>query len=434
MGSVRSDQLDYHGPLVFERGEGIYLYDVDGRRFIDGMSGAWVVNVGHGRRSVVDAMTHQAQQLAYVLHEGYTTPVAIVLAERLSALTAPGLDRVYFSTGGSEAVETALKVAKQYYVARGEIRRKVIARDLSYHGATYGAMSVTGFEDWRWPFAPPVPGSKFAPHPHCYRCPLGLSRPTCASACVAEIEFMIQREGPQNIAAVIAEPVSAASAVSIPPPDYWPRLRDICDRYGILLIADEMVTGFGRTGMMFGLDHWGVAPDILVTGKGLASGYAPLAATIVRQDIAQALDSTGFVHGFTFSAHPVACAAALETIALLTEERLIDNARQQGEYLFHALHRACGNSPVVGDIRVQGLLASIELVRDRTTKEQFPSGLHIEDITKQFLLEHGLICRTGNQILLGPPLCITPDQVDEVVSTISDCVAYLETRLAHGTN
>jgi adenosylmethionine-8-amino-7-oxononanoate aminotransferase len=222
MGSIRGDQVAYHGPLVFTHGKGVYLYDINGKRYLDAMSGAWVVNIGHGRTRMAQALALQAEQVAFVLHEGYTTLTTIALAERLATLTPSGLDRIYFSCGGSEAVETALKVAKQYHVLRqGRPRHKIVARTLSYHGATYGAMSVTGFDDWRWIFAPPVPGAKFAPHPHCYRCPLDLTYPSCNVACVDDIEQIILREKPETVGAVIAEPISAASAVSIPPPEYW---------------------------------------------------------------------------------------------------------------------------------------------------------------------------------------------------------------------
>jgi adenosylmethionine-8-amino-7-oxononanoate aminotransferase len=429
MGSVRYDQVVDHGPLVFERGDGIHVWDVDGRRFIDAMAGAWVVGAGHGRAEIAGAMVEQAERLAFVLNEGYTNPTTIRLAERLAAYAPDGLNRVFFTCGGSEAIETALKVVRQHAVSRGQVRYKVIARQHSYHGATWGAMSVTGFEEWRWPFAPQVPGASYLPHPSCYRCPLQLTYPSCGVACAESLVEAIEKAGPRDVGAVIAEPVSAASAAHVPPDEYWPRIREICDQYGILLIADEIVTGFGRTGRLFGLDHWGVEPDILVVGKGVTSGYAPLAAAIVRDDLARSLDPAGFVHGFTFSGHPVSCAAAMANLDILEREGLVANAAEQGRRLKDALVDRLAGCPIVGDVRGLGLLQAVELVADRGSKERFDAAIRVGDRVKRRLIANGVVCRTGNQIRLGPPLVIDAAGVADLAERVARSVWELHREL-----
>jgi len=408
------------GPLIFARGEGCYLYDTEGRRYLDALSGVWVVNVGHGRREIAQAIQEQLEQLEYMLaEEGFANIPAIRLAERLASLTPGSLDRTFFTLGGSESVEFALKLARQYHlIASGRPRFKVISRRASYHGTTYFAMTVTGFDNFAQMFGPVVPGVKKVPQPSCFQCELDLHYPDCGVRCAESIEDLIAREGPDTVAAIIAEPVSTSAGVAIPPPEYWPRLREICDRYGILLIADEVVTGFGRTGRMFGVEHWNVVPDIMTVAKGLTSGYQPLGGVIVRREVAEVLDRTGLSHGFTYSAHPVACAAALANLDIIQREGLVDNAAQMGTYLLRVLEDALGDHPLVGGIRVIGLLAAIDLVRDRQTGERFPPHAQVGKRLRTWLLENGLYCRVGQQVQLGPPLCITRTEINHMVDVL----------------
>ena len=429
-GSMPMRQLRDIGPIVFTRGLGCYLYDDTGQRYIDAMSGAWVVNVGHGDQRIIEAIVKQLHQLEFVLVEGYVSSPAVNLAKKLAAIAPGELGRTFFTTGGSEAIESAIKMAKQFWYSRQEPRYKVIARRSSYHGATFQAMSVTGFEDWRHPFLPQVPGAKFAPHPYCFQCELGLRYPECQVQCVDEIEAVIQREGPESVAAVIAEPISMSVGTAIPPDEYWPRLRAICDKYGVLLIADEIITGFGRSGEMFGCNHWNIEPDIMCVGKGITSGYQPLAASIAKPHIAEAMDEQGFIHGFTYSGHPVSCAAALANIEAIEEDDLVTHAREQGAHFLGALKRELLDYPFVGDIRGKGMLLTIDLVANRGTRARFPSELKLEERLKLFLLEHGVACRVGTKILLGPPLIMddeVEDQLVRVLKSAMDWVAH-ETR------
>ncbi|WP_147681111.1 aspartate aminotransferase family protein [Actinomyces ruminicola] len=432
MGNMRRDQIEYHGPLVVDEAEGIYLSTADGTRFIDAMAGAWVVNAGHGRTEIVEAIARQAQRLPFVLNEGYTNPTTVALTERLLDLVPGTYDRVFFTSGGSEAVETALKMARQRWAVRGTPRYKVIGRELSYHGATWGALSVTGFPEWRWPFAPPVPGASFIPHPTCIRCPLGLAYSSCGVACAHMLRDALEKAGPEKVGAVIAEPISAASSAHVPPDEYWPLIRSICDEYGVMLIADEIVTGFGRTGEWFGLQHWGVEPDILVLGKGMTSGYAPLAAVLTRAEITEDLDEDGFVHGYTFSGHPVACAAAMANLDILEREELPGNARRQGERLTRLLTEGLANCSILGDIRGKGLLLSIELVRDRVTMDRFADPFAFAALCKPIFMRHGVLCRVGPQIRLGPPLSITDAETDFLGESLIAAILEVEQRVLEG--
>jgi adenosylmethionine-8-amino-7-oxononanoate aminotransferase len=287
-------------------------------------------------------------------------------------------------------------------------------------------MSVTGFEDWRWPFAPPVPGASHVPHPTCIRCPLSLSYPSCGLACVETFDQAITKAGAAKVGAVIAEPVSAASSAHVPPPEYWPRLRAICSDRGVPLIADEIVTGFGRTGKLFGLEHWDVTPDILVVGKGLTSGYAPMAAVLVSAEFAAEMDEAGFVHGFTFSGHPVAAAAAMANLDILLGEGLTENAARQGARLKANLEAGLAVNPIVADVRGLGLLLSIELAADPAARRPFPDAFALAKVGKEALLDERVLCRTGNQIRLGPPLSITEAETDDLSERLVRAIGVVE--------
>jgi len=404
-------------------GQGCTVVDADGRTYLDALSGLWLVNVGHGRQAIAEAMARQAQTLAYASASRATTLPAIQLATLLAHLTPGDLSTVLFSSGGSEAVESALKITRQYHVLRGEPERyKVIARRGSYHGATYGAMSVSGAPQSVDPYySPLLPGTFTVSAPYCYRCDYRKTYPACDVYCADAIADLILHENPRTVAAVIAEPISAACGVVVPPPEYLPRLRDICDRHGVLLIFDEIITGFGRTGTMFAAEHWGVVPDIMTLAKGLSSGYAPIAATICRTAIAQQFSNThgrALAHLLTFGGQAVACAAALANLEILVQENLVANAAEQGRYLLAQLQQLAMRHPTVGDVRGLGLLCALELVKDRRSKEPFaadgPESLRLLEI----LAELGMLTRADTNLYLAPPLCIQRHEVERLVAMV----------------
>jgi adenosylmethionine-8-amino-7-oxononanoate aminotransferase len=404
-------------------GHGCMVVDAEGNEYLDALSGLWLVNVGHGREAIAEAMAEQAKTLAYASSSRAVTIPAVELATLLAELTPGDLSTVLFCSGGSEAVESALKITRQYHVLRGEPERyKIIARRGSYHGATYGAMSVSGAPRSVDPyFSPLLPGTSTVSAPYCYRCDYRKTYPACEVYCVEAIEELIEYEGPRTVAAVIAEPVSAACGVVVPPPEYLPRLREICDRHGVLLILDEIITGFGRTGRMFACEHWDVVPDIMTVAKGLSSGYAPIAAAICRPHIARQFSSAQrkpLAHLLTFGGQAVACAAALANIRIMRAERLVDNAARQGELLLTRLRQLAERHPVIGDVRGLGLLCALELVQDRTTRAPFapegPEMTHLLDI----LASLGVLTRADSNLYLAPPLCIRQDEVEWLASMV----------------
>jgi adenosylmethionine-8-amino-7-oxononanoate aminotransferase len=412
-------------------GHDCIVVDAQGREYLDALSGLWLVNVGHGRAAIAEAMAHQAKTLAYASASRAVTLPAVQLATLLAHLTPGDLSTVLFSSGGSEAVESALKITRQYHALRGEPERyKIVARRGSYHGATYGAMSVSGAPRSVDPYySPLVPGALTVSAPYCYRCDYRKTYPACDVYCVEAIEDMIKFEGPHTVAAVIAEPISAACGVVVPPPEYFPRLREICDRYGVLLILDEIITGFGRTGKMFAAEHWDVVPDIMAVAKGLSSGYAPIAATICRQHIARQFSGAQgqpLAHLLTFGGQAVACAAALANLEILQQEHLVENAACQGRYLLRQLQQLATHHPVIGDVRGLGLLCALELVTNRTTKEPFPADgpdtTHLLDI----LAELGMLTRADTNLYLAPPLCIQRQEIERLVAMVDAGLSRFE--------
>lgn len=404
-------------------GHGCTVVDAQGREYLDALSGLWLVNVGHGRERIAEAMAAQARTLAYASASRAVTLPAIQLATLLAHITPGDLSSVLFSSGGSEAVESALKLTRQYHVLRGEPERyKVIARRGSYHGATYGAMSVSGAPRSVDPYYSPfVPGGLTVSAPYCYRCDYRKTYPACEVFCVDAIEDLIVYENPKTVAAVIAEPVSAACGVVVPPAEYFPRLRDICDRHGVLLIFDETITGFGRTGKFFAAEHWDVVPDIMTLAKGLSSGYAPIAATICRAPIAQRFGGapgTALAHLLTFGGQAVACAAALANIDIIQQEGLVENAALQGQYLLEQLHELAARHSVIGEVRGLGLLCALELIKDRQSRENFvPDGPEMS-LLLDILAELGMLTRADSNLYLAPPLCIERPEVDHLVSMV----------------
>ncbi|RIK22069.1 MAG: aspartate aminotransferase family protein [Anaerolineae bacterium] len=420
-GNVFYRTMNHPRPMI-ARGEGIYLYDDSGKRYIDGSGGPLVVNVGHGRTEIVDAMMKQAQSAAYVHAIMFTSePLERYAAELAKVVPLPEA-RFYFLSSGSEVVEGAVKLARQIQIARGEVKRNIVlGRWNSYHGMTLGALAVSGRPSLRAPYLDMFHDVPHIPTPYPYR----------SSATGVEVanrlEEAILSYGAENIAGFIAEPISGASlGAAAPPDDYWPRIREICDRYGVLLIADEVLVGLGRTGKWWGLEHWNVTPDIMVASKGTASGYFPLGFIAAKgEDVEQLRRKLGdFNHGGTFSHHAVGAAAGLATLQILQRERLIDNSATMGLTLGEALHAQIGEHPNVGDIRGRGLFWGIELVKDRATREPFPAAEGVARRVWKRAFDLGLVIyystgcadgKDGDVIMLGPPLIITAEQIDEMV-------------------
>ena len=422
-------RLAEQGVLVLERGDGCTVWDVEGNAYFDAFAGLAVVNAGYGRQEIADAIATQAAQLPYVNGLAYTAPPTARLGRKLAELLPGDLSRVFFCSGGSEATESAMKIAKQYHVLHGDARRfNVIGRRHSYHGATVGSMSVSGNSRGlvhRY-FDPLMPGALHVPGHYCYRCDYGMSYPACELRCAQAIEQEIQFNGEESVAAVIGEPVPAGPGALVPPPEYWPRVREICDQHGVLLIADEVINGFGRTGRMFACDHWGLLPDLITLAKAMSSGHAPIGAAVARLGIAEAFvgeDEKALRHVFSYGGHPPSCAAALKNIEIIERERLVENARLMGERLLDGLE-TLRSHPIVGDVRGIGLLAGVELVTDR--QEKTPISADAGRKIGHYLKEEGILTRVWNVLSLAPPLCISPEQVDWLVAVIDQVLGRFE--------
>lgn len=424
-------------------GEGVMLWDDAGREYIDSTSGAIaVISIGHGVEEVVEAMAAQARKVAYVQGGRFRNDVAEELAGELARLTPGDLNRAIFISGGSEANETAIKLARAYQLAKGRPERYVVlSRERSYHGNTLGALSVSGFAARRADYQPLLLWEPRVARQNCYRCPFELTYPGCGLACADDLERAIQEVGPERVSAFIAEPiVGAAGAATTPPPGYFERVRAICDMHDILFIADEVVTGLGRTGKNFGMDHWGVAPDIIVTAKGLSGGYVPLGAVLVSERVEQAFAEAGtrFTHGYTYMQHPVTCAAGLAVLRIIERDRLVQNAAVQGERMFAQLDEKVAPHPFVGDLRGKGLLAGIELVADRETKRPFAPEARVTQQLLNAALARGIMlypCASGDgphsdQVLLSPPLTVSADEIDLIVERLALALRDVEPALA----
>jgi adenosylmethionine-8-amino-7-oxononanoate aminotransferase len=417
-----SSYADHDIPII-ERGEGCYVWDVNGKKYLDGLAGLFVVQAGHGRRELAQAAAVQAEQLAYFPVWSYAHPQAIELASRLASLTPGDLNRVFFTTGGGEAVESAWKLARAYFRAKGQPGRyKVIARSVAYHGTPMGALSITGIPALKAPFEPLVPGAFHAANTDRYRCRFCALQSACSLDCAATIEDLIVAEGPESVAAVFLEPVQNAGGCFPPPAGYFQEVRRICDKYGVLLVSDEVICAFGRLGHMFGCDRYGYVPDIITVAKGLTSGYSPLGAMIVSDRLIEPFleEGAAFLHGFTFAGHPVSAAVAMANLDIFEREDLLGHVRAN-EGQFRASLESLSDLPIVGEIRGDGYFYGIELVKDRDTRETF-SAEESEDLLRGFLsgrlFDAGLVCRADDRgdpvIQLSPPLIAGPEQFDEI--------------------
>jgi adenosylmethionine-8-amino-7-oxononanoate aminotransferase len=422
----------YREPLHIERGEGAYLYTRDGRKLLDAAGGAIVVNVGQGRAELADLAREQVLNLDYLLPV-WASPARERLVERLARWTPPGLERFFFTSGGSEAVEAALKYAFLYHRVRGKTGKTlVVSRELSYHGNTLGALSVSGnrarradFEHvlFDWPKIPPS---------YCYRCPWGRTYPGCDLECAHALQEAIARHGADRIAAFIAEPMVGASGAVIPPvSEYWPRIAEICRANDIVLIADEVMTGFGRTGKRFAVEHWGVTPDIIVGGKGLTGGYVPMGMIAVGRGLIEVCEEARADFMFyTYSALPLACAIADRVLEIMEREKLVEHAARLGARLGERLRAELGEHPMTGDIRGAGLFWGIEIVADRTTRRPFAPAARVARKLWARAMEQGLIVyqaggmageQGGDAIMVAPPFVIGDSEVEFIASTLRRC-------------
>jgi taurine---2-oxoglutarate transaminase len=403
-------------PIPMVKAEGVYFWDADGKRYLDFASQLVNTNVGHQHPKVVEAIQNQAAKLTFASPSMATEPRGL-LGKKLAEITPGDLKKTFFTLGGAEANENAIKIAR-FYTGR----HKILARYRSYHGATLGAISLTG-DYRRLPAEPAISGVVHFLDPYCYRCPFGWdgNRDACCMQCIKHVEEVIEHEGPDQIAAIFLEGVTGTNGLIIPPDDYWPRMREICDKYGILLVSDEVMSGWGRTGEWFAVDNWNVVPDIITTAKGITSGYVPLGAVIVREKIAKFFDDKVLFAGLTYNGHALACAAALATIEAYEEDKIFENAKKVGKYLGECLEELKAKHPSVGDVRYIGLFSGLELVKNRETKEPM-------DLTplKNFLIANGVyVFNFKNVLFVVPPLIITEEQLDEGLDLIDEGLAEL---------
>jgi putrescine---pyruvate transaminase len=420
---------DHAAPHIWVKGRGVVLTDAEGREYLDGLSCLWNVNVGHGRRELAEAAAEQMATLAYSTnYVGSSNVPAIQLAHRLTELAYPNLVATYFASGGAEANESAFKTARFYWKAKGQPAKvKIVSRQYGYHGVTLAAMSATAVPGYARMFEPLVPNFVHTATPYAYR--LAGVRPgeTVGQAAARMLEETILKEGPETVAAVIAEPVQGAGGVIVPPDDYFPLVRQICTKHDVLFIADEVITGFGRTGDWFALKRWGVQPDILSFAKGITSGYLPLGGIMVSQAILDAMRAAPYadrwMHAYTYSGHPTCCAVGLRNLEIIEKEGLVENAAKMGARLLAGM-RTLTDFKAVGDVRGLGMLVGVELVADRATKAGFDPALGIIGKVKSALEARGVFTRNMRDILaFAPPLVITAAQVDTLVESMRGALA-----------
>lgn len=415
---------DHQEAQIWVEGHGALMKDINGIEVIDGLSGLWNVNIGHGRRELAETAMQQMSTLAYCsAYTGSTNLPAIELAERLSELVYPSINTFFFASGGAESTESSIKTARFYWKTRGKPEKvKIISREYAYHGVTLAAMSATGMQAYWTMFEPRVPNFSHIPSPYPYRFEGGDATTSPGVAAANLLEEAILREGPETVAGFIAEPVQGAGGVIVPPDDYFPRIREICDQYEVLLISDEVITGFGRTGTWFGLEHWGVEPDIMQFAKGITSGYVPLGGIGVSDTIKQAFETTPpekrWMHAYTYSGHPTCCAVALTNIKIIQNEGLVQRSAEMGNRLLEGLH-TLDDLDGVGNVRGLGMMAGVEIVADKATKAPYPAAAKAGPRLHKEMLRHGLYTRVaGDTVCIAPPLVTTPEQIDRIVEIL----------------
>jgi len=426
-------------PLLITKTEGVYLHDAFGRKIIDASGGPMAVNIGHGRKEIAEAAKKAMEQITYVLPV-FASEARIELVKRIKKLLPEELSEVYFCSGGSEANEAAIKLARQYQVIRGnESKHQVISRNLSYHGMTFFTLSIGDVPKRQKDFTPMLWKNPRIEPPYCYRCPFGKEYPDCDIDCALQLEKKILEEGPETILAFIAEPiVGSAGGAFVPPLEYFPIIRETCDKYDVLFIADEVITGFGRTGKKMGMENFGVVADIITFAKGVSSAYAPLAGMAIKGQIADVFkeNEAEFQHLYTFSAHPLACAIGAEVQRIIEDEKLIERAAEMGNYLHESLMQL-NDLPMVGDIRGKGMLWAIEFVKDKETKEPFPKEKNVKmDLVMQCMMKGVFFYPgyyedkqgRGDLLMIAPPFIITEEQIDECVSVLRETLEESQDR------
>jgi len=430
---------DEHEVPVMVRGEGAYVWDQHGKRYLDGLAGLFTSQLGHGRTELGEAASKQAAELAYFPLWTYAHPRAIELADRLAELAPGDLNRIFFTSGGSEAVESALKLARQYFRLKGQPwRYKVISRDIAYHGTSMGALAITSIPNLRTPFEPLMPGAVKVPNTNFYRAPEhGDDLEAFGRWAADEIERTIEREGPETVAAVYLEPVQNAGGCFPPPPGYFQRVREICDRHGVLFVSDEVICAFGRLGEYFGAQRFDYQPDIITVAKGLTSGYAPLGAMLASDTLVEPFleGDASFAHGFTFAGHPVSCAVALANLDIFESEDVLGHVRATRDYFRSSLETLYDLS-IVGDVRGEGFFYGIELVKDRGTRESFDDA-ESERLLRGFLsgalFDAGLICRADDRgdpvVQLSPPLICGREEIDLMTQILRDVLSEAQRRI-----
>jgi adenosylmethionine-8-amino-7-oxononanoate aminotransferase len=423
-------------PLIMARADGVYYWDIHGKRYLDALSGIYVASVGHNNPRVLEAVRRQLDTLTFSPPMHGTNPVAVRLANFLAELAPGDLSAVKFQCGGAEVTEAAIKLARQYHKLTGSPGKyKIIARYQSWHGSTLGSLSASGLKSRKTVNEPLAPGFLHVFAPTCYRCPFGKTYPECGITCASLINDVIDLEDPATVAAIMVEPIGHTGGIIDPPEEYLPMLREYCDRHNVLLIFDEIITGIGRTGQMFAAQTFGVTPDVLCIGKGLAGGYAPLSAMICRKHIAEAfwgpiVSNPGFVEGHTFEGNPVSCAAGIAVLQEILERDLCFNARKQGERLRGHFEQMARKHGVIGDIRGKGLFLGIEFVRNPATKERYSNDLAFGVRVGRRALENGLLCRFDpHWIAFGPPLVSTAEEIDAMAGILDQSLASVLSEL-----
>jgi len=415
-------------PKIWVSGKGSVLTDIEGKDYIDGLSGLWNVNVGHGRRELAEAAMKQMSTLAYCSsYTGASNLPAIQLAERLAKLTYPNINHFFFTSGGGESTESAFKTARFYWKAKGRPDKiKVISREYAYHGVTLAAMSATGLKAY-WPmFEPRVPNFLHIPSPYPYYFQGGDANTPPGVAAANLLEEAILREGPETVGAFIAEPVQGAGGVIVPQPEYFPRIRQICDKYDVLFIADEVITGFGRTGRWFAMDHWGVLPDMISFAKGVTSGYVPLGGIGISDEINDAIQSVEpsrrWMHAYTYSGHPTTCAVALANLDVFEKEDLVTRAAENGAYFLRLL-KSLESHPNVGEARGLGMMAALEIVEDKKARKTFDRSRKVGESIHAAALERGLFSRVRDDVyVLAPPLSTSRPELDRIVNSLGESI------------
>ncbi|MFY4776856.1 aspartate aminotransferase family protein [Metabacillus sp. RGM 3146] len=424
--------LDESYPMV-SHGKGVYLYDMHGKDYLDASSGAVTCSIGHGVKEVIEAMNEQSQKVSFVYRSQFTSKAGELLAKKIASLMPGDLNWSFFVNSGSEAVETAMKIALQYWQEKGNFKKTaILSRWNSYHGITLGGLSLSGFPERRNRFENWMVFTPSVSPPYCYRCPMHQSYPGCKLQCADELETAINRIGADNIAAFIAEPVIGAAGAAISPPDgYYQKIRQICDEYNILFIADEVMSGTGRTGKMLALEHWGVIPDIAALGKGLAAGYSPIAAAIVSDKVMGPIQNgtKSIMSGHTYSANPQAAAAALAVLSYMEQKKLMESVMEKGDYLKQNLMDWKERFSFIGDVRGKGLLLGVEVVKCRTKKAPFSKSDNITSKLVKRAAEKGLLIypsnagiggKAGNGLIIAPPLTIKKSEMDELLARLKN--------------